>query len=295
MLSLAAVYVEPNAPVIDQIQRVAHQASVFSNFGNGNSYMRSPYLRDETIVADDHHAELFFVENGEAVTWGIQSVACSSCADKNLNVYLFDPTQFDDWENNGGTKSTMTWNGKTDSAEASVKLPSGFYWLVFHNVDGASDRSVKWARSVTREDVIRDVLMSTFSALRALKITYTNVVGTYFDGWQHVRRVTESVDALSANCIDGTVMFASVAELLGLEPVLIYKTGHAYVGIRSAPGSSIIWPIETTLVGNLAATPFFAYVAAIGERAKDAKGDPHYQEVDVMTMRGRGVTPLVQQ
>jgi hypothetical protein len=154
---------------------------------------------------------------------------------------------------------------------------------------------VSWTRSVTREDVVRDLLTSVFSALRKLGVTYTSVTNTFFDGWQHVRRVSESVQALSANCIDGTLVFASVAELLGVEPVLIFRTGHAYVGVRSAPGSPIIWPIETTLVGNSAATPLDAYITAINNRANDTATDPSYQEVDVATARQAGITPLVQQ
>jgi hypothetical protein len=137
-------------------------------------------------------------------------------------------------------------------------------------------------------------LLSLFSALRSLKITYTSVTNTYFDGWQHVRRVADSIAALSANCIDGSLVFASAAELLGPEPVLITKSDHAYVGLRSAPGSSTIWPIETTLVGDPSVTPFDAYVTAIANRANDIKTDPQYQEVDIATMRKRGVTPLVQ-
>lgn len=98
----------------------------------------------------------------------------------------------------------------------------------------------------------------------------------------------------SANCIDGSFVFASVAELLGMQPVLIYKTGHAFMGIRSAPESPVIWPIETTQVGATT-TPFAAYSTAIEERSAAMGIDPIYQEVDVAMLRGRGVTPLVQQ
>jgi len=175
-----------------------------------------------------------------------------------------------------------------------VTPASGFYYLVLVNPDAAAGRAVTWGRSVTREDVVRDLLLSVFSALRSLKVTYTSVGNTYFDGWQHVRRVADSIAALSANCIDGSLVFASAAELLGLEPVLITKSHHAYVGIRSAPGSSTVWPIETTLVGDATTTPLDAYLAAITNRANDIRMDPQYQEIDVATMRNRGVTPLVQ-
>ena len=173
---------------------------------------------------------------------------------------------------------------------------AGQYYIAFINVasDGA-DRSVSWTRTVTKEDVVRDVLLATFQALRAADVAYSDIVSTFFSDWQHVRRVTQSLEAASANCIDGSFVFASVAELLGMQPVLIFKTGHAYMGIRSGPGSSVIWPIETTLVGSTSTTPMDAYYTAINNRSADKTNDPSYQEVDVATLRARGVTPLVQQ
>jgi hypothetical protein len=80
-----------------------------------------------------------------------------------------------------------------------------------------------------------------------------------------------------------------------MQPVLIQKTGHAYMGIRSAPGSSVIWPIETTMVGDLTATPFQAYQTGLSEMNADKTNDPLYQEIDIATVRANGVTPLVQQ
>jgi hypothetical protein len=56
----------------------------------------------------------------------------------------------------------------------------------------------------------------------------------------------------------------------------------------------VIWPIETTAVGSTTATPFDAYSYAINKQTTD-KNDPNYQEVDIKTMRTKGVTPLVQQ
>jgi hypothetical protein len=57
----------------------------------------------------------------------------------------------------------------------------------------------------------------------------------------------------------------------------------------------VIWPIETTMVGSTTATPLDAYSFAINAQPMDKATDPKYQEVDIKTMRSRGVTPLVQQ
>jgi hypothetical protein len=104
------------------------------------------------------------------------------------------------------------------------------------------------------------------------------------------------MEGLSATeTLDGALVFASAAELLGVEPVLIFPSGHAYVGIRSAPGSPIIWPIETTMVGDSSTTPWDAYLYAMTSRSTKIATDPVYEEVDVATMRKAGITPLVRQ
>lgn len=295
MGTLATVYVEPNAPLMDQLQRLAQPASVFSNFGDGDPYHRSPYLRQVTLDPSSYASELIYLEAGEKVAWVVSDVTCPSCASPVVDVYLLTPDQFDGWSKGTSTAATAAWSDQVAGAQQTQSVAAGFYYFVVFNADGAAGRTVGWARNVTREDVVRDLLTSLFSALRSLKVTYTSVTNTFFDGWQHVRRVSESIEALSANCIDGSLVFASAAELLGVQPVLIFRTGHAYVGIRSAPGSPIIWPIETTLVGDASATPEDAYFTALNNRAKDAATDPMYQEVDVASLRKAGVTPLVQQ
>jgi hypothetical protein len=292
MKTLAAVYVEPNAPVMDQLQRLAQPNSVFSNFGNGDPYHRDPYARQVTLAPSTYTSELVYVEGGEDVAWGLSS---ASCASPGVDVYILTSDQFQGWTNGTSTDATAAWSNQVTGAQGTQSLAPGFYYFVVNNTDGAASRDVRWARSVTREDVVRDLLTSLFSALRSLGVTYTSVTNTFFDGWQHVRRVSESIQALSANCIDGSLVFASAAELLGVEPVLIFVTGHAYVGIRSAPGSPIIWPIETTLVGDASVTPPDAYFTALTERSNDVATDPIYQEIDVATMRRAGITPLVQQ
>jgi hypothetical protein len=298
---MAAVYVEPNALDIDKLQRLAQQYSVFGNFGGGDPYARTGYTRQMAIPPGNLDGESFIVEPAEVggtftFRWAIGSVTCACISDQTVDVALFTADQFTSYVAGTSNLATAVWNAQPGGSSGSKVLSEpGEYVLTFSNPStNFVDRVVTWNRTVTREDIVRDVLLSTFSALRAANVTYSSVTNTFFTGWQHVRRVTQSLKTASANCIDGTFVFASVAELLGYEPVLIFKSGHAYVGVRSAPGSPVIWPIETTMVGSQS-TPFQAYEAAITNRKVDKASDPLYQEVDVVTLRSRGVTPLVQQ
>jgi hypothetical protein len=289
-----------DAPDIDKLQRDAQQFSVFSIWAG--PYERMAYWRTPAAISPGTTpaVEDFIVEPSEAgdtLKWGIQTVACSSvCTNPTVDVAIFTADQWAAFMAGTSTTATNVWPMQgSNSANSQVLSVAGQYFIAFFdNASNFTDRTVLWSRSVTKEDVVRDVLLSTFSALRAANVTYSSVTDTFFTDWQHVRRVTQSLEASSANCIDGSFVFASVAELLGMQPVMIYKTGHAFMGIRSAPESSVIWPIETTQVG-LTTSPFAAYQTAISERSAAIGVDPIYQEVDVATMRMRGVTPLVQQ
>jgi hypothetical protein len=67
---------------------------------------------------------------------------------------------------------------------------------------------------------------------------------------ERVRMPFESIRDTSANCIDGAVMFASLFENLGMDPVIVLVPGHAYVGVRIAENSDKYYYIETALVGR---------------------------------------------
>lgn len=90
-----------------------------------------------------------------------------------------------------------------------------------------------------------------FMALREYGISYVNSPLSFSVGsTQRVRTPYESIRDRSANCIDGAVLFASLFENLGMEPLIILGPGHALVGLRLSPNSTQALFIETTLVGS---------------------------------------------
>lgn len=67
---------------------------------------------------------------------------------------------------------------------------------------------------------------------------------------QHVRLFDESVKATQANCVDGSVLFASVLRKIGIHPYLVLVPGHCYLAFDlDAQGESIIG-LETTMMGS---------------------------------------------
>jgi hypothetical protein len=68
---------------------------------------------------------------------------------------------------------------------------------------------------------------------------------------QRVRLPTESLaTGSSANCIDGTVLFASLLELASIDPLIVVVPGHAFVGWRIWHGLDRYEFLETTMIGT---------------------------------------------
>jgi hypothetical protein len=290
MRALAPVFVTPADPRVDQLQRVAASGSVFGRFGNGDdAYERDPYLRSADLDPQTWSFEAFAVEAGEPVAWTLPSVSGGNGV---VDVYLFTPDQYDAWQNGDARDATEVWANQPSGASGRVSEPPGVYMLVVFSTETYAPVSVSWSRNVTREDVAVDTLQAIYGALQALHTRYSDISSSFFDGFQHVRRPSEALDALSANCLEGSLLFASTLELIGMKPVLVFRTGHAYVAVQSAPGSKVLWPVETTMVG----TDDFsaAFGRALDELDADSQNDTRFELVDVAAARAHGIMPLAQ-
>jgi hypothetical protein len=67
---------------------------------------------------------------------------------------------------------------------------------------------------------------------------------------QAVRFIDQSVAAQQANCVDGSVLFASILYKIGIQPVLVNLPGHMFVGYYLDAGHKQIEFLETTLLGS---------------------------------------------
>ena len=77
---------------------------------------------------------------------------------------------------------------------------------------------------------------------------------------QKVRPVDHSLATRNGNCADGSVLFASLFEVVGLDPILVCPPGHMFVMI-SVPGEHRVLPIETTCVGSSVSVAEFEKIA----------------------------------
>lgn len=170
------------------------------------------------------------------------------------------------------------------------------------------------------EQVYRQVF-AIWHTLRRRGIRYSSITATaarddaIFS--QHVRFIDESWSDAQANCVDGSVLLASVLRKIGIHPKMVLMPGHMILAFDlDERGKNTVY-LETTLLGTPAPTGarqakaggfpgeaaslanFEAAVAQGHKRYRQAAhalalgNDPRYRVIDVQAARGRGVMPIV--
>jgi hypothetical protein len=143
-------------------------------------------------------------------------------------------------------------------------------------------------------DIARAQVKAIYDVLHAKGVTYINSPVSYPQGTQRVKFPGDAWRLSSANCIDGTVLFASAIENIGLNPRIVLIPGHAFVAWETWDGSNIVDIVETTMVGTSTfeeanATGTDEYNAQI-QNGNFASGAS--QLIDVKALRAVGITPL---
>lgn len=102
-------------------------------------------------------------------------------------------------------------------------------------------------------DVYRQV-MAIWRVLQERGIKYSSITTTVADNEnvnsQHVRFIDESLNNTQANCVDGSVLFASVLRKIGIEPILVTIPGHMFVGFDLDEEGKRQAYLETTMLGT---------------------------------------------
>lgn len=93
-----------------------------------------------------------------------------------------------------------------------------------------------------------------YMAVKSLGLCYINSIlcsgGERDELLQRIRLPSETIKERSANCIDGTVLLASLLEAASLNPALVIVPEHAFLGWETQDGNGEWDFLETTLLGN---------------------------------------------
>jgi len=109
---------------------------------------------------------------------------------------------------------------------------------------------------------------------------------------QYVRFIGESLRDQGANCVDASVLLASIFRRIGLRPVLLFKPGHCFVAVYDAADGGKLLAVETTM---LSSAPFAAAMTYGDQELGTTLSNlntPGYSSVDVALARQEGVMPI---
>jgi hypothetical protein len=273
MGTYASVFVTPNDATVTTVRRAVEPRSQYGTFGvigwnaSRQQYRTEALPRTANIPVGNQYFDRIYLEGNESIAWALGTV--TGGADADIDVYLFSESQYGSWRPGAASPTTRSWTNQRSGASGTYTAPAtgGWYRMVlFNTTDNFVSRDVRWARSSTRADVAWDALAAIFNELRSRGVIYRNISSSYFEGYQPISLPRDSVTMRAANCIDGALLFASILENIGFEPVLHLVPGHAYVGVNSAPQSSgvgVTWFIETTMVGDTARSWFDAVLCGL--------------------------------
>lgn len=106
-----------------------------------------------------------------------------------------------------------------------------------------------------QDEVMRQVF-ALWYVLQGRGIKYSDIAGRSYTEHvrsQYIRTIKESLTSGQANCVDGTVLMASVLYKIGLEPIIVGTPSHCYLGFfldsEATPDRNLVF-LETTLLNG---------------------------------------------
>jgi len=248
--------------------------------------------------------------NGETLDEETQT-----CTMRSLNDCAFYVL----WEEDGEEFDDFSW---LFSAYVNENHP----WvdgILKEALDSGLVSSFTGYQSEDPEEVMAQVF-AVWNVLQRRGIKYSDVSTTTpskFVFSQNVRFLDQSIKSTQANCVDGSVLMASVLRKIGISPYLVMVPGHCFLAFDTGDDEdSEIIGLETTMIGNAQLKPLKVFAdlsekgklrelkishesfteaieagnEAIEENAEalDSEEDPDTQLISISEARELGIMPI---
>jgi hypothetical protein len=137
---------------------------------------------------------------------------------------------------------------------------------------------------------------AVYAALAKSKMRYVNSIIDFTpetgSANQRVRLPRESLANTSANCIDGTVLMASVLEAASLNPAIVLVPGHAFLGWETWKRNDEWKYVETTMIPTDTFVNACAYAEGLVAKWSASAEPLHFRRYSLRDLRAAGITPL---
>ena len=112
-----------------------------------------------------------------------------------------------------------------------------------------------------RKDYVDRQVYALWNVLQRRKFRYSSVSYSSLSSnvvfSQRVRTFEDAMRSSQINCVDGSVVFASLLRAINIDPILVRKPGHMYVGYYTDSKHTHTEFIETTMIGDIDLDDFF--------------------------------------
>lgn len=157
-------------------------------------------------------------------------------------------------------------------------------------------------QSNDKEEVLNQVF-AIWTALQQRGIKYSSITTPSAHSEnvfsQNVRFLDESLKYTQANCVDGSVLIASILYKIGVNPILVVLPDHMYIGFYLDENKENVCYLETTRLSDGQGMDNFNEMLddTLAQYEKDADkffqdDDPGYQFIDIAEARRLGIVPL---
>lgn len=102
-------------------------------------------------------------------------------------------------------------------------------------------------------EVVDRQVYALWNVLQKRKFRYSSVSNTSLSSnvvfSQRVRTFDDALESSQINCVDGSVLFASLLRAINIEPILVRTPGHMFVGYYTDSSHKDMNFLETTMIG----------------------------------------------
>ena len=112
-----------------------------------------------------------------------------------------------------------------------------------------------------RPEAVDNQVYALWNVLQKRKFRYSSVSNTSLSSnvvfSQRVRTFDDALESSQINCVDGSVLFASLLRAINIEPILVRTPGHMFVGYYTDASHKDMKFLETTMIGDVDLDDFF--------------------------------------
>lgn len=110
-------------------------------------------------------------------------------------------------------------------------------------------------------ETVDNQVYALWNVLQKRNFRYSSVSNTSLSSnvvfSQRVRTFDDALESSQINCVDGSVLFASLLRAINIEPILVRTPGHMFVGYYTDANHKDMKFLETTMIGDVDLDDFF--------------------------------------